>query len=126
MPRADGRPWAVRITGVDHVQVAAPAGCEEAARAFYGGVRGLAELPKPPVLAARGGCWFAAGEQQLHVGVEPGFAPARKAHPGLVVDDLEALRARLREAGQEPQDDETIPGTARFYAEDPFGNRLEF
>jgi catechol 2,3-dioxygenase-like lactoylglutathione lyase family enzyme len=116
----------VRITGVDHVQVAAPAGCEEAARAFYGGVLGLEELPKPPVLAARGGCWFAAGAQQLHVGVEAAFAPARKAHPGLVVDDLEALRERLRAAGQEPQDDETIPGTTRFYAEDPFGNRLEF
>jgi catechol 2,3-dioxygenase-like lactoylglutathione lyase family enzyme len=116
----------VRITGVDHVQVAAPPGCEEAARAFYGGVLGLAELSKPPVLAARGGCWFAAGGQELHVGVEAGFAPARKAHPGLVVDDLEALRERLREAGQDPQDDETIPGTRRFYAEDPFGNRLEF
>jgi catechol 2,3-dioxygenase-like lactoylglutathione lyase family enzyme len=116
----------VRITGVDHVQVAAPPGCEEAARAFYGGVLGLAELPKPPVLAARGGCWFAAGGQELHVGVEAEFAPARKAHPGLVVDDLEALRERLREAGQDPQDDETIPGTRRFYAEDPFGNRLEF
>jgi catechol 2,3-dioxygenase-like lactoylglutathione lyase family enzyme len=116
----------VRITGVDHVQVAAPPGCEEAARAFYGGVLGLAELSKPPVLAARGGCWFAAGGQELHVGVEAEFAPARKAHPGLVVDDLEALRERLREAGQDPQDDETIPGTRRFYAEDPFGNRLEF
>jgi catechol 2,3-dioxygenase-like lactoylglutathione lyase family enzyme len=116
----------VRITGVDHVQVAAPPGCEEAARAFYGGVLGLAELSKPPVLAARGGCWFAAGGQELHVGVEAEFAPARKAHPGLVVDDLDALRERLREAGQDPQDDDTIPGTRRFYAEDPFGNRLEF
>jgi len=116
----------VRITGVDHVQVAAPAGCEAQARAFYGGVLGLAEREKPPVLAARGGCWFDAGAQQLHVGVEADFAPARKAHPGFVVDDLEALRERLREAGQEPQDDETIPGTRRFYAEDPFGNRLEF
>ena len=108
------------------MQVAAPAGCEEEARAFYGGVLGLPELAKPPALAARGGCWFEAGAQQLHVGVEAEFAPARKAHPGFVVDDLEALRARLAEAGQEPRDDETIPGTRRFYAEDPFGNRLEF
>jgi catechol 2,3-dioxygenase-like lactoylglutathione lyase family enzyme len=116
----------VQITGLDHVQVAAPAGCEEAARAFYGDLLGLAELPKPPVLAARGGCWFAAGAQQIHVGVEAEFAPARKAHPGFVVEDLEALRERLRAVGQEPRDDDTIPGTSRFYAEDPFGNRLEF
>lgn len=116
----------VQITGVDHVQVAAPAGCEDAARAFYGELLGLTELPKPPALAARGGCWFEAGAQQLHVGVEAEFAPARKAHPGFVVDDLEALRERLRAAGQEPRDDDTIPGTRRFYAEDPFGNRLEF
>jgi catechol 2,3-dioxygenase-like lactoylglutathione lyase family enzyme len=116
----------VRITGIDHVQVAAPPGCEGAARAFYGGVLGFEELEKPPVLAARGGCWFAAGADQLHVGVEEPFAPARKAHPGFVVDDLEALRATLREAGQEPADDDTIPGVRRFYASDPFGNRLEF
>jgi catechol 2,3-dioxygenase-like lactoylglutathione lyase family enzyme len=116
----------VRVTGIDHVQVAAPAGCEEQARAFYGEVLGLAELPKPEPLRSRGGCWFRAGGHELHVGVEAAFAPARKAHPGFVVDDLEALRGRLRDAGQEPKDDETIPGTARFYAEDPFGNRLEF
>jgi len=117
---------AVEVTGVDHVQVAAPPGCEEEARAFYGGLLGLAELPKPEPLRARGGCWFRAGAQELHVGVEDGFAPARKAHPGFVVDDLETLRGRLREGGQEPRDDDTIPGTARFFAEDPFGNRLEF
>lgn len=116
----------MRVTGIDHVQVAAPAGCEEAARAFYGELLGLEELPKPEALAARGGCWFRAGSEQLHVGVEADFAPARKAHPGFVVDDLEALRAKLRAAGHDPRDDDTIPGTRRFYAEDPFGNRLEF
>ncbi|HVV57203.1 MAG TPA: VOC family protein [Gaiellaceae bacterium] len=116
----------MRVTSIDHVQVAAPAGCEAEARAFYRDLLGLDELPKPEPLRARGGCWFRAGAQELHVGVEDPFAPARKAHPGFVVDDLDALRARLREAGQEPRDDDTIPGTARFYAEDPFGNRLEF
>jgi catechol 2,3-dioxygenase-like lactoylglutathione lyase family enzyme len=116
----------VRVTGIDHVQVAAPAGCEERARAFYGGLLGLEELPKPEALAARGGCWFRAGGEQLHVGVEAEFAPARKAHPGFVVDDLEGLRAKLEAAGQQPRDDETVPGTRRFYAADPFGNRLEF
>ncbi len=114
------------IIGIDHVQVAAPPGCEAAARAFYGGVLGLDELPKPPVLAAMGGCWLRAGDVELHVGVEDPFAPARKAHPGLVVDDLEALRTRLAAAGVGVRDDDAIPGTKRFYADDPFGNRLEF
>lgn len=116
----------MRVTGIDHVQVAAPVGREEQARAFYGGVLGLEELPKPATLAARGGCWFAAGSAQLHVGVEREFAPARKAHPGFVVEDLAALRERLRAAGHEPRDDHELPGLVRFYADDPFGNRLEF
>jgi catechol 2,3-dioxygenase-like lactoylglutathione lyase family enzyme len=117
---------AVRITGIDHVQLAAPRGCEEAARAFYGALLGLEELPKPEPLASRGGCWFRAGAQELHVGVEEPFAPARKAHPGLVVDDLEALAARLADAGVEVNWDEAIPGLRRFHAADPWGNRLEF
>ena len=113
------------ITGIDHVQVAAPPGCEAEARAFYGALLGLEELPKPEPLAARGGCWFRAGAQELHVGVEEPFAPARKAHPGLVVDDLEALAGRLRGAGIDVSFDDTIPGTARCHVADPFGNRLE-
>ena len=111
----------MRVTGIDHVQVAAPAGCEEDARSFYGGLLGLEELPKPEALAARGGCWFRAGSSELHVGVEEPFAAARKAHPGFVVDDLGALRSRLAAAGV-ALDDEGW----RFYAHDPFGNRLEF
>jgi catechol 2,3-dioxygenase-like lactoylglutathione lyase family enzyme len=114
------------ITGIDHVQVAAPAGCEVEARAFYGALLGLTELPKPEPLAARGGCWFRAGAQELHVGVEDPFSPARKAHPGLVVEDLSELAERLARDGIEVSYDDTIPGTTRFYAADPFGNRLEF
>ena len=114
------------ITGIDHVQVAAPAGCETDARAFYGKLLGLDEISKPAVLAARGGCWFRAGGQELHVGVADPFVPARKAHPGLVVTDLDELAARLRAAGLAVTDDDAIPGTKRFHAEDPFGNRLEF
>ncbi len=122
--------WAVTIRagtilGIDHVQVAAPRGCEAEARAFYGGLLGLEELPKPEPLRARGGCWFRAGESELHVGVEEPFAPARKAHPGLVVDDLAALAARLRAEGIELTPDETIPGVERAHVADPFGNRLE-
>lgn len=114
------------VTGIDHVQVAAPAGCEAEARAFYGGLLGLEELPKPALLAARGGCWFKAGAQELHVGVEEPFAPARKAHPSFVAGDLDGLAIRLGEAGIEVSYDATIPGTRRFETADPFGNRLEF
>ncbi len=116
------------ITGIDHVQVAAPPGCEPAARGFYGGLLELVEVDKPEVLAARGGCWFAVGGQQLHVGVAQPFSPSAKAHPALGVGDrnaLEALAARLRTAGYTVQWDDVIPGTARFYVHDPFGNRLE-
>jgi catechol 2,3-dioxygenase-like lactoylglutathione lyase family enzyme len=113
------------ITGIDHVQVAAPPGCEAEARAFYGRLLGLEELAKPEPLAARGGCWFRAGAQELHVGVEDPFTPARKAHPGLVADDLAGVAARLRGAGIEVAWDEAIPGTRRFHVADPFGNRLE-
>ena len=108
------------------MQVAAPSGCEGAARAFYGGLLGLEEIEKPSALAARGGCWFRAGAQELHVGVEEPFAAAERAHPGLVVDDLRALRTRLEAAGIAVGDDDRIPGVRRFHVADPFGNRLEF
>jgi catechol 2,3-dioxygenase-like lactoylglutathione lyase family enzyme len=103
---------------LDHVQVAAPPGCEQDARAFYGGVLGLREVDKPDALRARGGVWF----EQLHVGVEQDFRPARKAHPAFAVDDLDALAARIGEV----EWDDAVPGVRRFYASDPFGNRLEF
>ena len=111
------------IVGFDHVQLAAPPGCEEAARRFFGTVLGLEEVEKPEPLRGRGGVWFALdGDQELHVGVEAGFAPARKAHPAFAVDDLDALAARLGDV----QWDDSLPGVRRFYADDPFGNRLEF
>jgi len=116
------------ITGIDHVQVAAPPGCEPAARSFYGGLLELAEVDKPPALAARGGCWFAVGDQQLHVGVAQAFTPSAKAHPALGVEDsdaLDTLAARLQAAGYTVEWDDAIVGTDRFYVPDPFGNRLE-
>lgn len=115
----------MRVTGIDHVQVAAPPGCEAAARAFYGALLGLEEVSKPPALAARGGCWFRAGTGELHVGVEEPFAPARKAHPGLVVDDLAALVERLGARGIAARPDAALPGVRRVHVDDPFGNRLE-
>jgi len=116
------------IVGLDHVQVAAPPGCEADARRFYSGVLGLTELPKPHALAGRGGAWFALGSgQQLHVGVEEDFAPALKAHPALLVaaGALEAVAERLVEAGCEVRWDEALADVARFYVSDPWGNRLE-
>lgn len=113
------------ITRLDHVQLALPPGGEEAARAFYAGLLGLPEAAKPPVLAARGGVWFRSLAVEVHLGVEVEFKAARKAHPAFRVSDLEGLRNRLRGAGVEIVDDD-LPGERRFYATDPFGNRLEF
>jgi len=117
------------IVGLDHVQIAAPAGGEPQARSFYGDALGLTELPKPPVLVVRGGLWFAAGaNQQLHIGIEAHFAPARRAHPALMLDStaaLDALAGKLARLGHEPCWDADVPGARRFYVDDPFGNRLE-
>ena len=109
-----------------HVQLAIPPGGEDACRAFWGGVLGMAELQKPPVLAARGGCWFRGGGLEVHLGVEEPFAPARKAHPGILVEDLDGLAATLEDAGTAVTWDGEFPGHRRFYAADPFGNRLVF
>lgn len=111
---------------IDHVQLAAPVGCETAAREFYGTILGLAEIEKPASLRARGGCWFQCGDHQLHIGTEPDFHPARKAHPAFAVDDFDQLRSVLQSQNLKVSDDDSLPGTRRFYAEDPFGNRLEF
>ncbi len=103
-----------------------PIGEEDAARAFYSRVLGMAEVPKPDVLAARGGVWFKAGGVELHLGVQSPFVPATKAHPAILVDDLDAIGENLEAAGYETTPDEALPGHRRFYANDPFGNRLEF
>ncbi|PZG89539.1 glyoxalase [Streptomyces sp. NTH33] len=114
------------LSAVDHVQLAAPPGSEDQLRTYYVDVLGMTEIPKPPVLAARGGCWFQAGTVQLHLGVEDDFRPAKKAHPGLRVTAIEAYAARLRAHGAKVTWDDDLPGHKRFYSEDPVGNRLEF
>ncbi|MEU6344774.1 VOC family protein [Streptomyces sp. NPDC046977] len=114
------------IAALDHVQLAAPPGTEERLRAYYAGVLGMTEVPKPPVLAARGGCWFASGAAQVHIGVEEDFRPARKAHPGLRVRDIRAYAELLESRGAKVVWDDDLPGHRRFYSEDPVGNRLEF
>lgn len=107
---------------LDHVQLAMPAGGEDAARRFYGDLLGLIEVAKPEPLRASGGVWFEPG---LHLGIEAGFRPARKAHPGLRMADLDAAAARLEAAGADVEWDERWPGVRRLYTHDPFGNRLE-
>jgi catechol 2,3-dioxygenase-like lactoylglutathione lyase family enzyme len=108
------------------VQIAAPPGCEAEARRFYGELLGLEEIEKPEPLRARGGCWFRVGAQQLHIGVEADFRPAKKAHPAFTSSDVEAVFASLERAGARCVWDEAIGGVRRFYAHDPWGNRLEF
>lgn len=112
---------------LDHVQLAAPPGCEARARAFYGELLGLTEVDKPVPLKRRGGVWFALGSGQLHIGVQEPFAPARKAHPALrwSEPDLRAVARRLDAAGAPVRWDEDVPGVLRFYTDDPWGNRLE-
>jgi len=118
------------VTGIelDHVQIAAPPGCETQARRFFGEQLGLAEIEKPEPLRARGGAWFAVGERQLHVGVEADFEPARKAHVALRVEaaELDRLAERLAAAGSAVTWDDALPGERRFYSADPWGNRIEF
>lgn len=114
-----------RIIGLDHVQVAMPRGGEERARAFYTGVLGMAEVPKPASLASRGGAWFAAGAAEVHLGVEDDFRPARKAHPALRVGSLAAMLDACRQAGAEIAAAERLDGCERAYVSDPFGNRIE-
>ncbi|GIL30040.1 VOC family protein [Actinocatenispora comari] len=111
---------------IHHVQLSCPAGSEDALRAFYAGVLGLTEIAKPPVLAARGGCWFRGHGIELHLGVEADFAPARKAHPGLIWPDLDTLAERLTAAGYPVDWDDNFPGMRRFHSADCHGNRLEF
>ena len=119
------------ITGLHHVQLAAPPGSEQRMREFYGQVLGLTEVAKPERLAARGGVWFAGPGVELHIGIESPFTPARKAHPGLLVSDLEAVAVRLAVAGYRAEHDGDLVAPdgrqyRRCYAADPVGNRLEF
>jgi catechol 2,3-dioxygenase-like lactoylglutathione lyase family enzyme len=115
-----------RIARLDHIQLAAPEGCEAAAREFYGALLGLREIRKPKSLRSRSGCWFECGPQQIHIDVEPDFHPARKAHPAFVTSNLDELHQVLLARGVKVTDDASIPGSLRFFAEDPWGNRLEF
>ena len=114
-----------RVLAIDHIQLAAPTGCEEDARRFFGELLGLEEIPKPEPIRARGGVWFRIGAHELHIGVDPNFAPARKAHPGFRAEGYDEVRARLLSAGIDVTDDHAIPGVRRSFVADPWGNRIE-
>lgn len=137
-PCASGRSWLLlsvapnraqttmaRVVAIEHVQLAMPPGEEDRARAFYSGLLGIPETPKPPHLARRGGAWFERGALKVHLGVEKEFRPARKAHPALLVEGLRKIVHALRGAGYEIVDDEPLAGFVRVYVDDPFGNRIE-
>jgi catechol 2,3-dioxygenase-like lactoylglutathione lyase family enzyme len=115
-----------QVLSLDHVQVAIPAGGEDAARDFWVGLLGFVEETKPPALAVRGGAWFrSASGVVVHVGVDPVFVAATKAHPAFVVRDLDALVVALEAAGHPVRWDEELPDVRRLHANDPFGNRIE-
>lgn len=114
-----------RVVALDHVQLAMPADREADAEAFYCGVLGLTAVPKPKPLASRGGRWFISGAAQVHLGVEKDFRPARKAHPALLIDELDDLVAKLDASGVAWRWDEDLSGVRRLFVDDPFGNRIE-
>lgn len=113
------------IEGLHHVQLAMPAGREADAVAFYAGVLGMTEVQKPDHLAVRGGCWFESGSAVVHLGVDPEFRPATKAHPALLTDDLAAVVRSVERAGSAVITDQPLEGFQRVYVLDPFGNRIE-
>jgi catechol 2,3-dioxygenase-like lactoylglutathione lyase family enzyme len=115
----------MRVTGIEHVQLAMPQGQEQRARDFYCAILGIPEVPKPPELARRGGAWFESASLKIHLGVESDFRPARKAHPALLVEGLPRLIALLKDKGYAVIDDDPMPGFLRVYVSDPFGNRVE-
>jgi catechol 2,3-dioxygenase-like lactoylglutathione lyase family enzyme len=116
----------MKLLSIDHVQIAIPAGKEDEARTFYIEQLGFNEIPKPRDLAKRGGAWFQSGNVQLHLGVESDFRPARKAHPAFLVDDLDALIAKVQSAGYKTDTSQPpLDGYKRAHVFDPFGNRIE-
>ena len=114
------------VTALDHVQLAMPEGQEASAERFYCDVLGFTRISKPADLEARGGCWFESNGVRVHLGVEPDFVAARKAHPAFVVSDLQRMRRRLEDAKFSVVEDTQLAGFERFYSSDPFGNRIEF
>ena len=113
------------ILSIDHVQIAIPAASEDRARAFYSGILGFAEVAKPPQMAERKSIWLVIGSVNLHLGIEPDFTPAKRAHPAFVVEGLDKILAACDRAGISSKPDTSFSGFRRVHVFDPFGNRLE-
>ena len=113
------------ILNIDHVQIAIPIASEDRARAFYTGILGFDEIAKPPQMADRKSIWFVAGAVNLHLGIEPDFTPAKRAHPAFVVEGLDKILATCERAGISTKPDTSFNGFRRVHVFDPFGNRLE-
>ena len=114
------------IVSLNHIQLAMPQGQEEVAEHFYCEVLGFRRVGKPADLEVRGGCWFECNGVNVHLGIDPAFVPARKAHPAFIVTSLDQVKGRLKKAGFEIIPDTQLSGFERFYSSDPFGNRIEF
>ena len=113
------------VLSLDHVQVAIPAGGEDRAREFYGGILGFTEVEKPAAMANRKSIWFIAGAVNIHLGIEPEFHAAKRAHPAFVVTNLDNIVAACETAGLPTKPDTSFNGFRRVHVLDPFGNRLE-
>ncbi len=122
---SEGSLMTFEVVGLDHTQLAMPAGQEAVAEAFYVGLLGFTRHPKPEPMASRGGCWFSSGSAVVHLGVDPDFRPAKKAHPALLVRNLAGLSRSLMAAGVEVRPNPDQPEGAGSYVDDPFGNRIE-
>ncbi|WP_019241115.1 MULTISPECIES: VOC family protein [Bacillus] len=114
------------FTVIDHIQLAAPKGSEEKARAFYHDILGFEEIEKPFALKERGGVWFGFNTYQIHIGIDEAFSPAKKAHPAFAVYPINELKKHLEKNNVEYTIDDKIPDVERIFIEDPFGNRIEF
>ena len=113
------------ILSIDHLQIAIPVASEDRARAFYSGILGFTEVPKPAEMAGRKSIWFVAGAVNLHLGIEPDFHAAKRAHPAFVVAGLDGILAACERAGLSTKPDTSFNGLRRVHVFDPFGNRLE-
>ncbi|WP_170287580.1 VOC family protein [Aquibacillus halophilus] len=115
-----------KFKGIEHIQLAAPLQSEKQARQFFSELLEMEEIEKPETLKQNGGVWFRCGKQEIHIGIEKDFSPAKKAHPGLVVENINKLKDLLIQNNIKIIEDNRLPGYNRFYVNDPFGNRLEF
>jgi catechol 2,3-dioxygenase-like lactoylglutathione lyase family enzyme len=113
------------ILSLNHVQIAIPIASQDRARAFYSGILGFTEIEKPPQMADRKSLWFVAGAVNLHLGIEPDFTPAKRAHPAFVVDGLDQILAACERASITIKPDTSFNNFRRVHVFDPFGNRLE-